>query len=85
MASKLLIFAEGHNDFAGNRKDEIAELVAGYFESNETTNIYTGEPIRHEDSPGDYTIIEDDRGVVWRTYSQGGHPDDYVIKPARED
>ena len=68
-----------------NSKDEIAELVAGYFESNDTTNFYTGEPIRHEDSPGDYTIVEDERGVVWRTYSQGGYPDDFIVKPAPED
>jgi hypothetical protein len=85
MVSGLSIFTEDHDDFAGNSKDEIAELVAGYFESNDTTNIYTGEPIKQEDSPGDYTIIEDERGVVWRTYSQGGYPDDYVAKPARED
>lgn len=85
MVTELSIFAKDHDDFAGNNKDEIAELVAGYFESKDTTNIYTGEPIKQEDSPGDYTIIEDDRGVIWRTYSQGGYPDDYVVKPARED
>jgi hypothetical protein len=79
------MFAEDHDDFTGNGKNEITELVAGHFESNDTTNIYTGEPIRHEDSPGDYTIIEDERGVVWRTYSQGGYPDDYVLKPSGED
>ncbi len=82
MASKLLIFAKDHDDFSGNSEDEIAELVAGFFESTDTTNIYTGEPIRHEDSPGDYTLIEDDRGVVWRTYSQDGSADDHVVKPS---
>lgn len=85
MATRLSIFAKEHDDFTGSSRDEIAELVAGYFESNNTANVYTGEPIKHEDSPGDYIIIEDERGVVWRTYSQGGYPDDYVLKPSRED
>ena len=83
MATSLLIFARDHDDFTANSRDEIGELVARYFESNDTTNIYTGEPMKKEDSPGDYTIIEDERGVVWRTYSRGGYPDDYVLKPAR--
>lgn len=85
MATELSVFAKDHDDFIGNSKNEIAELVAGYFESNDTTNVYTGEPIKNENSPGDYTIIEDERGVVWRTYSQGGYPDDYVLKPSGGD
>jgi hypothetical protein len=47
--------------------------------------LKTGEPLKPEDSRGDYTIIEDERGIVWRTYPQGGYPDDYIVKPFRGD
>ena len=84
-ATAIATLAQEHDDFAGMGKDGIARLVDNCFTSQKLTNLYSGEPLKHEDSPGDYTIIEDDRGIVWRTYSQGGYPDDYVVKPARED
>ena len=84
-ATAIAMLAQEHDDFAGMGKDEIARLADDCFTSQKLTNLYSGEPLKHEDSPGDYTIIEDDRGIVWRTYSQGGHPDDHVVKPSRED
>ena len=83
--TEIAMLAQDHNDFADMGKDEITKLMDEYFTSKNTTNVYSGEPLKHEDSPGDYTIIEDERGIVWRTYSQGGYPDDHIVKPSRGD
>ena len=83
--TEISMLAQDHDDFAGMGKDEIAKLLDDYFTSKNATNVYNGEPLKHEDSPGDYTIIEDERGIVWRTYSQGGYPDDSVIVPTLQD
>jgi hypothetical protein len=82
---EIAVLAEDHNGFAGMGRDEIAGLLDEYFTSQKAANIFSGEPLKHEDSPGDYTIIEDDRGVIWRTYSQDGSPEDHVLKPSHED
>jgi len=81
-ASRLIeadAIAEEHKYFAGMGRDETASLVASYYAAKGITNGFTGEPIRHEDSPGNYTIFQDDRGIVWRTYSLGGYPTDVVV------
>jgi hypothetical protein len=85
MAVELSILARDHSDFAGMSAEKIAALVHEYFTSKEKANVYTGEPIKKDDSPGDYTIIEDDRGVVWRTYSSKGYPYDSILRTAVED
>lgn len=71
--------AEEHKYFAGMGRDETATLVASYYAAKGISNGFTGEPIRHEDSPGNYTIFQDDRGIVWRTCSLGGYPADLVL------
>lgn len=83
--TEIAMLAKEYDDFAGMSRDKIAELLGDHFASKSWINLYSGEPLKHEDSPGDYTIIQDERGVVWRTYSQGGYADDYVVKPSRED
>ena len=83
--TEIAMLARDHDDFVGMGKDEIASLVDDYFKSKNSTNVYSGEPLRHEDSPGDYTIIEDDRGIVWRTYSMNGSPVDHIVRASRED
>ena len=82
--TEIAVLAHDHDNFAGMGKDEIAKLMDDYFTSKNATNIYNGEPLKHEDSPGDYTIIEDERGIVWRTYSMEGYPDDFVIVPTKD-
>ncbi len=83
--TEIAMLADEHDDFAGMSKDQIAQLVGDWFTSKKATNIYSGEPLRCEDSPGDYTIVEDDRGIVWRMYSMNGYPEDHVLRPAAED
>lgn len=45
------------------------------------TNPYSGAPIREQESPGDYQIIEDKRGIVFRLYGRYGWPHDMVLCP----
>lgn len=44
-------------------------------------NAFTGEPIRRGDSPGDYQVLEDERGIVFRVYQKSGAPRDWVLRP----
>jgi len=82
--AELLIFARDHDNFVGMSKDEITRLLRDFFTSKGTINLYTGEPIKEEDSPGNYTLLEDDRGIVWRTYSIEGYPDDCILVPLQD-
>lgn len=43
------------------------------------TNPYTEAPCFEEDSPGNYLLLEDARGVVLRYFRTGGEPADHVI------
>ncbi len=43
------------------------------------SNSFEGGVIKQEDSPGNYVIFKDERGIVWRTYTGEGFPDDYVL------
>ena len=81
---EIALLADDHDGFADMSRDEIAAMVGEHFTSQKAANIFSGEPLRHEDSPGDYTIIEDERGIVWRTYSAKGYPEDYVLRPSTE-
>jgi hypothetical protein len=82
---EIEILAKEHDDFAGMSKNEIDKLLSDYFISKKTVNAFTGEPIKKEDSPGNYTLIEDDRGIVWRVYTLEGYPDDCVLVPTVQD
>jgi hypothetical protein len=84
-ATVIEMLAQEHDNFVGMSKGEIAKLLDDYFTSKNAINIYSGEPLKHEDSPGDYTITEDERGIVWRTYSMEGYPDDHVLVPVLHD
>ncbi len=82
---EISILAEEHNHFVDMSKDEIGKLLDDYYVSKGLANGFTGEPIKHEDSPGNYILLEDDRGIVWRTYNLEGYPDDYVLTSSLQD
>jgi hypothetical protein len=77
--------ARGYNYFEGMSKSEVGEIIEDYCKFTVRRNRYTKEKVINEDSPGNYTIFEDERGVVFRTYSRGGFPDDVVITSKSED
>ena len=60
-------------------KAEVGNILEEYHKSKDSKNMFTGEKVRHEDSPGNYTIYEDERGVILRQYSMSGYPQDWVI------
>lgn len=51
----------------------------GYFDYQFHPNVLSGERVRREDSPGNFTIIEDQRGIVLRSYRRNGFPLDTVV------
>jgi hypothetical protein len=51
---------------------DIREMVEQYAEELD-------EKIIFGDSPGNHQIFEDERGIVWRTYTGEGFPDDYIL------
>lgn len=71
--------ANEFGDFDRMKIDEAIQLVDDYFISKGSKNIYTEEKIKHEDSSGNYTVLEDDRSFVLRFYSREGYPYDFVL------
>jgi len=62
--------------------------IAEAFRKKGLQNPLTGQPLRESDSPGDYMLFEDGRGIVFRSYDWRGFRDEWVIiesKKAIED
>ncbi len=70
---------ENHEGLARAGADELRGFVVQHFADSEVRNPYTGERMIEEDSPGNYTIFEDERGAVWRSYTSEGFPVDFVL------
>jgi hypothetical protein len=77
--------AQRHDYFKDKSREQVATAMEDYFASQKYQNPYTGQTIEQEDSPGNYTIVEDERGVVCRTYSLSGYPDDLVLTVPPQD
>jgi len=66
---------------------EIADRIATYAENPSDKghpgfrNAVTGQPLRQGDSPGDYMVIGDERGIVLRIFLRDGYPRDTVLRP----
>ena len=65
--------------YKGMSKDEITQVIEDYHKFVISKNGHTGGKMEPEDSPGNFTVFEDERGVVFRTYSAGGFPSDFII------
>jgi hypothetical protein len=83
--AKQQAIAREYNYFKGAALDEIVETIDGFFRYQVSRNTYTGEKIKHEDSPGNYTIFEDDQGVIFRTYFREGRFDEFVLTTEFDD
>ena len=69
--------AKEHDGFRDMGKKAIEKLLAQNLENQR--NIFTGEAIRWEDSPGNFEVLKDERGVVMRLYERNGFPREYVL------
>ena len=58
----------------GSTTAEVRENLKNWLERRPSENIFTGGPVRLEDSPGNLEIIEDERGIVVRTFDMEGFP-----------
>jgi hypothetical protein len=70
-------FSTENNNLENIKLEDFGRFIEEY----ENKNLYTGEAVKNEDSPGNYVFIEDERGIVWRTFSNEGFPEDFVLKP----
>jgi hypothetical protein len=77
--------AREYNYFKGVTLDGIVETIDGFFRYQVSRNTYTRERIKREDSPGNYTIFEDDQGVIFRTYFREGVFGEFVLTTKSED
>ncbi|MHC4618890.1 MAG: DUF2330 domain-containing protein [Planctomycetota bacterium] len=71
--------AREYSYFDGMSRDAVAAEVQTYFNCRASRNLYTGRKLEYEDSPGNYTVLEDERGITLRTYSEAGFPSDFVL------
>ncbi len=78
VALKMQILAKEHEGFRGMEKEEIDKLVGACFENQR--NVFIGENLRWEDSPGNFEVLKDERGVVLRIYERDGFPLEYMLK-----
>jgi hypothetical protein len=67
--------------FAGKAGDARFYMKQGILNYREGPVVcpLTGKPMREGDSPGDYEIIEDERGVVLRIYGPAGNPLEMIL------
>ena len=75
-AIESLAKSEGLTDMSAS---EVKDTAERYFQKEGEDNYHTGQKREHEDSPGNFTVLEDERGVVIRGYLAGGFPVDFVL------
>ena len=81
--SQLSQLDQRRQDFLGPPRktaEDVRERVAQHFRQAATKNPFTGEPVREEDSPGNFTILETPRGVTVRVYNEFGFPGDLTLQ-----
>lgn len=59
--------------------DEFREVIDEFFQCHICRNSYSGEQVKHEDSPGNYNVVESDWEVVYRSYMESGYWTDRKI------
>ncbi len=69
--------AEKTNYFDGMNKDAVSNMIDIFFD--DYNDHYTNEKVEYGDSPWNYEIIEDYRGIVFRFYDRYGFAEDYVL------
>jgi len=75
------MLAEAYAGFPGKTPADVEGIYANYLHcfGMYHGNPFTGRPVGNSDAPGDYVIIEDDRGIVLRTFGRNGHPSDVIV------
>ena len=73
-----------YNGFQGMDREKIEKCVKEYFTKEIEHEEYPGLKCQKGDSPGEYEIKEDERGVVIRFYHRDGFPYDFVLKSSED-
>ena len=81
----LVIFGE---DASGMDVESAAEILKNLDKFKNEKNVYTDQGLKLEDSPGNYTVGSDERGIFIRTYNSSGFPmdltDEYFKKQSED-
>jgi len=60
--------------FKGKTFEQMEESIRDYFAYQVSANPFTGERVKAEDSPGDYTLIQEGNDVFIQFYYRNGKP-----------
>ncbi|MHC4200097.1 MAG: DUF2330 domain-containing protein, partial [Planctomycetota bacterium] len=71
--------AEEHSCFPGGTLAEVSATYDEYFRYSLDRNAFTGGRVTREDSAGNYVVLEDERGIVFRTFRRDGFPNDMIV------
>jgi len=80
MAMVAGVYARDSDNFAGMALPEVGASLLRRFESDFKTNGVTGGRIKAEDSPGNFVVLADDRGLVIRVFDEYGFPLESVLR-----
>ncbi len=73
-------YEKSNNINIDNIKNLLEESIGKYLRRSDTINPYTQQLMQYEDSPGNYVIIEDKRGIIFRIFDDEGFPEDFVLQ-----
>jgi len=70
------------DEFEGLGPDDARARIDAAFRRWGARNPYLGRPVAWSDSPGDFLLVEDERGLLLRRFDARGAPEDEVLRPA---
>jgi hypothetical protein len=75
-AGRLYLWEEVLRDAQSKRRpgETVRQALDRLLAEHQPANLFTGEPARHEDSPGNYTVAEKDGRLTITMYDLGGTP-----------
>lgn len=73
------VIAHEYDYLKGLSKDEFILEIADFYKFQGAKNIFTGQEIKQGESPGNYMILEDKRGIVFKGYFEGAFSHDYIL------
>ena len=78
----LAVEVEARNgSLTGHTAAQIKQRLEGIFKRSLEPRSASERPLLFEDSPGNWTLLEDERGIVFCAYDDAGFPLEVVLQP----
>ncbi len=74
----------GFDNFDGVTEEQVATQIAEFLNFIDYRNLFTGERVRYEDSPGNLTVVRNEQGIALRAYFRDGFWMDYSLAPTTD-